>query len=258
MVENAGKITYYMEDRRIAIIDSDSIVWETAYVQAQKGGSFREHMQEWFYEMFNYIGATHYVGIIGNHSLGIRKSIVPTYKANRPPKPDFYKDFGPAVEYHLLNEWGFIKSPIGYEADDAVASYAKLCRTKNIDYVICGKDKDLLQIEGQHYNYTKKEIITVSEATAAFNLLVQLLAGDSTDNIPGIPGVGPVKAQKIIIEFEPYHDVWSNALVAYRKKYGPRVGAAKFAENYLMVYLNEDLTVDLESVHKIQWPSTTL
>jgi DNA polymerase-1 len=245
-----------METKCIAIIDADSIVWSTAYEQAKTGGSFRENITMWFYEMFNYIGATHYIGVLGGNSLGRRKVIVPSYKASRPPKPNFYLEHGDAIENYLLTQWDFIHSDEGYEADDTVASWARACRESKVDHIVCGVDKDLLQIEGRHYNYDKRKqtLLTVSEATAAYNLLKQTLTGDSTDNIPGLPGIGPAKADKILADMSPYNDVWSNTMCAYTKRYGPPLGAAKFAENYLMVRLEDQLPVDLDRAVPITYP----
>lgn len=246
-----------MEDRKLAIIDADSIVWGTAYKQDKDlGASFREGLSNWLYEMFNFIGATHYIGIIGSEEPTFRKAINLDYKATRPPKPDFYNQYGEAIEYHLLTEWNFIQSTPGYEADDDVASIARICRSCKIPYVICSIDKDLQQIAGTHYNYRTKELTEVTEEQAKLNLLRQVLTGDRTDNIPGLPGVGPVKADKIMFE-NPSNSASAeeSVVAAYVNKFGMEIGLAKFAETYLMVRLENCLPTYIEdTMQKIEYP----
>lgn len=245
-----------MENRRIAIIDADSIVWESAYNLAQKGGSLRTGLNDWLFEMLNYVQATHYIGILGESGVPLKRKIAyPYYKAKRPPRPDFFVECGPVVTDYLLTEWDFVYATAGYEADDEVASWAYKCRINKVDYIICGKDKDLMQIEGKHYNYSEKKLFEISAEQADYNLLKQTLTGDpGTDNVKGIPGIGPAKADKILNEMNPYHDLWSNTLCAYRNKYGSRIGAAEFAENYQLIRLEDRLEVDLMRCIPIQWP----
>jgi DNA polymerase-1 len=71
----------------------------------------------------------------------------------------------------------------------------------DIDYIVCSIDKDLKCIPGKHYLMHKEIMIDVSEAEAMRHYYEQLLKGDPTDNIPGVPRVGEVKAGKIL---EPY------------------------------------------------------
>jgi hypothetical protein len=117
------------------------------------------------------------------------------YKANRKDarKPVHYD----AIHEYLQNFYGAIKYT-SIEADDALA----MCQTDNT--VICSLDKDLLQVPGLHYNWTKEEPSEakklVTPEVGILKLYQQLLTGDSTDNIPGIYGVGAVKAKKIIVE----------------------------------------------------------
>jgi hypothetical protein len=119
------------------------------------------------------------------------------YKANRKPnKPEYAKKI---VEY--LNDTYICETGDGVEADDLMGIY----QTK--DTVICTNDKDLKMIAGKHYNFaTKKEEDDphdwVDEFDADMWFLTQLIAGDSVDNIQGIPGWGVTKAQKLVDSFE--------------------------------------------------------
>ena len=86
----------------------------------------------------------------------------------------------------------------GMEADDLVSAY------HNKNTVICSPDKDVLQQNiGQHYNYGKAELISVDKFEAQRFLWKQVLMGDSTDGIEGIPKVGPKTADTWLKDLLP-------------------------------------------------------
>lgn len=113
------------------------------------------------------------------------------YKANRKDarKPEHYE----AIWDYLTTYYGAITLK-SIESDDALA----MCQTK--DTVICSIDKDLLQVPGFHYDWVGDYKTLVSPDVGLRKLYQQVLTGDSTDNIPGIRGIGPVKARKIITD----------------------------------------------------------
>jgi len=89
----------------------------------------------------------------------------------------------------------------GYEADDLLAMQAT--DLGPTDCVIVSLDKDLKQIRGEHYDFSKDTYVTIDEHEARQNFWTQALVGDSTDDIPGIAGVGPVTAKKILSTLGP-------------------------------------------------------
>lgn len=89
----------------------------------------------------------------------------------------------------------------GYEADDAIASDMVMNGAHH-----CGVDKDILQIAGKHYNYVKKEWIEVTPEEAVITLYRQILQGDTSDNIPGLPRIGPKKAKAVITDAETAYE----------------------------------------------------
>jgi len=118
-----------------------------------------------------------------------RKDIYPEYKANRKDVPRPYC-------YHELKAYIEDKYPcseiIGYEADDLLGIY------QTDDTILCSIDKDLDQIVGKHYNWKRKQLYSMCWNDAEYNLYIQVLMGDATDNIKGLPGVGEKKAEKIL------------------------------------------------------------
>lgn len=117
-----------------------------------------------------------------------RYTIYPEYKAHRPKEKPFWLE--KCREYLIAN---FNAEVIhGQEADDALG----IAQTD--DTIICSIDKDLLMIPGQHYNFVKDEFITVTQDSGMRHFYMQCLTGDRSDNIKGIEGIGPKKAEKIL------------------------------------------------------------
>jgi hypothetical protein len=128
-----------------------------------------------------------------------RDSVAKTrpYKGNRDntPRPTHFKALGD----YLVEQWDATYTE-GIEADDAISISAMEAKEKGEDYIVVSNDKDLDQIPGKHYNWITKEYYTVSPKEAKVNFYSQILAGDSTDNIPGLEGVGPATAEKALAE----------------------------------------------------------
>lgn len=138
-----------------------------------------------------------------------REALVPSYKQlrvdmRRPQHLEECKDY-------LLRVLGG-KCMVGeYEADDLLAMAA----TEEPNSVICSVDKDLLQVPGHHFNFIKNEYQVVTEVEAHRNLYSQLLTGDTSDGIPGIHGIGPVGAKKLLKNHEHPFMMYVEVLRAY-------------------------------------------
>lgn len=116
-----------------------------------------------------------------------------TYKGNRKDarKPVHYD----SLREYLVSKWGFTVID-GQEADDAMG--IKAYDLPEDSSCIMTIDKDLDMIRGWHYNFVKEDLYYVTEKEAIKNFYIQILTGDRVDNIPGLKGVGPVKAKKIL------------------------------------------------------------
>lgn len=142
-----------------------------------------------------------------------RKEFYPEYKATRPDLDQDIRD-----KLNFLFRYSIDKGARpadGMEADDLVSIWAHESRDHGEQYVICGIDKDLLQIPGNHYNYGKDTWQFVDDDTAHYNLMKQCLTGDNSDNIPGIKGIGPKKAEKIL-QGVPRVRQWNRVRAAWR------------------------------------------
>lgn len=136
-----------------------------------------------------------------------RNAIYPEYKAHRPPPPpELVPQFAIIREATLAFGVPSIEAP-NYEADDLIAAYAKEAVAKGIKVRVVSSDKDLMQLirEGvELYDPLKSTPIGLDEVMKKFGVTpdkvvdVQSLAGDSTDNVPGVPGIGVKTAAELI------------------------------------------------------------
>lgn len=148
--------------------------------------------------------------IFDTKSKNFRHEIYPQYKANRPEMPD---DLGVQIEplHQIIKAQGIPLLVInGLEADDVIATLAHQAQKKKIETVISTSDKDLAQLVDEHVTLintmtgVKLDIPGVKakfgiEATQMIDYLT--LVGDTVDNIPGVPKVGPKTAVKWLTEY---------------------------------------------------------
>lgn len=118
------------------------------------------------------------------------------YKGNR--DPDHKPVHGPAIKEFLHKNYDVVVSE-DEEADDVVAySHYRMWQEDELSTILCSTDKDLNMVPGLHYNFVKEERYYVTPEEGLRWFYTQLLMGDSTDNIPGIPRVGKVKAERAL------------------------------------------------------------
>ena len=140
-----------------------------------------------------------------------RNEIYEFYKANRKETPQELIDQIPTIKV-ACEKFGFLNvEESGFEADDIIASYVHLLKGKGYNINIVSSDKDLMQllsIEGVTiFDPIKKKYIEEKDVMNKFgvsssNVLdILSLTGDSSDNIPGVPGIGPKTAANLINEF---------------------------------------------------------
>ena len=139
-----------------------------------------------------------------------RSDIYPEYKAHRPPAPEEL-----IPQFELIREATRAYSlPCleleGFEADDLIATYARHAVEQGFDVTIVSSDKDLMQLVGpgvRMMDPMKNKFIGPDEGVEKFGVTpdrvvdVQALLGDSTDNVPGIKGIGEAPAAQLINEF---------------------------------------------------------
>lgn len=160
---------------------------------------------------------------------------IKVYKGNRDPnnKPEYYDE----IRQYLMDYHG-AELIEGMEADDKMG--IEQWKRKDRGTVIVGIDKDMKCIPGYHYNWVKDlfEYQTLADANRMF--WTQVVTGDTTDNIQGIPGVGAKGAEKILAGTDgTWTDMYSRVLQAYESKLGAE-GMAAFHENASLLWIQRE------------------
>ncbi|QZD91803.1 DNA polymerase I [Qipengyuania xiapuensis] len=158
-------------------------------------------------------GPTHLAVVLDKSSKSFRNEIYDQYKANRPDPPeDLVPQFPLIRDATRAFSLPLVEEP-DVEADDMIASYARAAQAEGWDVTIVSSDKDLMQLVGEEngaridmLDTMKSARIYIEEVEEKFGVPpekvgdVLALMGDSVDNIPGIFGVGPKTASKLIAE----------------------------------------------------------
>ncbi len=154
---------------------------------------------------------THFAVIFDSARKNFRNDIYSEYKANRAEAPD---DLAPQFEYIRKSVKAFNLPSIeliNYEADDLIATYAKQITEMGAKVTVISSDKDLMQLVSDKirlYDPMKSKVIGEKEVLEKFGVKpsqvidVQSLAGDSSDNIPGVPGIGVKTAAELINKYK--------------------------------------------------------
>jgi DNA polymerase I len=153
---------------------------------------------------------THLAIIFDKSEVTFRNKLYPAYKAHRPPAPD-----------DLIPQFPLIREAVrafdlpcleqaGFEADDLIATYVRIACERGASATIVSSDKDLMQLVTDcvtMYDTMKDRRLGIAEVIEKFGVPpekvveVQALAGDSTDNVPGVPGIGVKTAAQLIVEY---------------------------------------------------------
>ncbi|TIM16354.1 MAG: DNA polymerase I [Mesorhizobium sp.] len=153
---------------------------------------------------------THFAVIFDYSSKTFRNDLYPEYKANRSAPPeDLIPQFGLIRQATRAFNLPCLETE-GYEADDLIATYCRLACEAGADTTIISSDKDLMQLVGPSvamYDPMKDRQIGVPEVIEKWGVPpekmidLQALTGDSVDNVPGVPGIGPKTAAQLLEQF---------------------------------------------------------
>ena len=216
----------------IAIIDADSLLYRCGFASEEDEEWIAkarldetltqlvdEELQDCEYHHFYITGSE-------NFRFGIAKTH--PYKGNREKlkRPKHLQ----VLRDHIVNKWNAEISE-GMEADDVVS----IMSYKHPKSIIAHIDKDLDQIPGSHYNYVKKLFYNVGKTEALRKLYTQALVGDTVDNIKGVRGIGPKKAEKLLKECFTEKDLYNTVLSVYNNSMTN--GEERLHENMNLLYL---------------------
>lgn len=221
----------------VLLIDGDSLIYYEAFKdqtleEAQIGINKR------LLHMCEENNTNKYVGFLTQGKcFRYKVAVSKGYKSTRPSeKPELLYQ----LKEYMLNVLHFDVVD-GLEADDLVVYWNLEMEERTI---ICSPDKDVLkQTEGTHYNYRwskngRGSWVKTSKEEAEKFLWMQVLMGDSTDSIPGLPGVGEGKAKKIINSVKLTDNSYYEAVLDhYILTFGIAEGVSRFAETFKLVYM---------------------
>jgi len=184
--------------------------------------------------------------------LTFRNDIYPEYKAHRPPPPD-----------ELIPQFGLIRDATrafnvcclemeGFEADDVIATYAKMAQAEGIDVIVISADKDMMQLIRPGVTMLdpmKNRTIGPEQVMEKFGvgpdkvIEVQALAGDSTDNVPGVPGIGIKTAAELINQYGDLENLLAHAgeIKQPKRRENLQANAALARISKKLVTLNDDV-----------------
>ncbi|PHS39398.1 MAG: DNA polymerase I [Sulfurovum sp.] len=149
-----------------------------------------------------------------------RNDLYPEYKANRDPAPDdLVKQLPVAIEW--IEQMGFANlCREGFEADDVITTVTKFAKEKGIKVRIVSHDKDLYQMiedgKVEMYDSVKKQVVDEQACIDKFGvhprdfINFQAILGDSSDNVPGVKGIGKVGASKLINAYHTLEAIYAD------------------------------------------------
>ncbi|MGB5950365.1 MAG: DNA polymerase I [Parvibaculum sp.] len=199
---------------------------------------------------------THLAVIFDASGTTFRNDIYPQYKAHRPPPPE-----------DLIPQFALVRDAVrafsvpsiemmGYEADDLIATYARQAHEAGARVTIVSSDKDLMQLVNDRVDMLdtmKLKSIGRDEVIAKFGVPpdkvvdVQALAGDSVDNVPGVPGIGIKTAAELVNQYGDLETLLSRASeIRQPKRRENLIANAEIARiSKRLVTLDDDVPVDV-------------
>ena len=186
-----------------------------------------------------------------------RKEIYPAYKANRPPPPPDLKEQFPMTQTLIEGFRLAVVQKDGFEADDIIATLTRAAEEKGLQVVIVSADKDLMQLVKPGtvmYDTMKAKVWDEAAVLEKWGVPPRLLgdllavAGDSSDNIPGIPRVGPKTAAPLLVEYDGLDNLIAKRDTLKSKALAERLGAhaEDAALSKKLVTLHDHVPVDLD------------
>ncbi len=205
---------------------------------------------------------THFAVIFDYSSKTFRNDLYNLYKANRTAPPeDLIPQFG-LIRYatRAFNLPCIEKE--GYEADDLIATYARLAEAAGADVTIVSSDKDLMQLVTENvsmYDSMKDKQISIPEVVEKWGVTpdkmidLQAMTGDSTDNVPGIPGIGPKTAAQLLEEFGDLDTLLARAGEIKQQKRRENIIAnadlARLSRELVTLKVDTPIDVPVEDLH---------
>lgn len=243
---------YHPDGTEVVILGEDGKVKQHPYTEEQEAAYLEEawrNLKKTVEHIAETLWCDDVLIAVGGGQGNYRQRLFPEYKIHRHRENVFKNETVPILRTRLI-EAGYAVSAHDYEADDWLRIWANEAKAIGQDYIICSIDKDLLCIPGEHYRMHKgkEQVITISEMDAKRHYYEQLIKGDPTDNIPGVAGIGPVKATKMLAGCNTEAEMQEVVTAAYYDYYGLEEGRTNLLINgkliHILNYVGDSFTLD--------------
>lgn len=234
-MEEGGSTT---EDKRLALIDADFFLYYCTHNKKDDSGEIQEKTFEevceeadvFLAKILTAVNTDEYIAAF-TAGKSFRYSVYPDYKGNRKgfEKPKFFQE----LKEWLLKNKGFTFE-MNLEADDYVSILKRdpsFYSEKEDQKILVSNDKDVLMLQGMHYNPVKGHFIITFDGDSEQYFWKSMITGDTADNIKGIPGKGVKFADKLLDHLE-INQYPSDVLRAYVDHFGVHEGTEEFYKNY--------------------------
>jgi len=229
----------------ICLIDADALVYIIAWNHKDSDEiGVKLSCDTFLSDILLLTGCDQYIGVFSD-KVSFRNEWYryAPYKGQRKDKEQWLLDWESVIKNYYINKHGFVTAT-DLEADDICVAGSVYFTAAGVDTVIASPDKDLRQVPGKFYNFSKKTvedapvvIELVTDEQANYNLWLSIITGDMTDNVYGVPGLGPVKAKKLLDEAIDPLQYLSIARGAYAKYFGPHYGRIIFDETRITIMM---------------------
>ena len=194
---------------QLALIDADILIYRIGFATNNEQEDYAMRIMANFIEDILLVDLPEVqrweLYLTGKTNFRYDYAVSTEYKGNRKgaEKPKHYS----LLREYLSSSWDATVVE-GMEADDMLAIRAT---EEGDDSIIVSLDKDLDQVSGWHYNFVKKNKYYVTESEGLLSFYKQFLTGDVVDNIKGVHGIGPKKAQKLL-EDKTEQEMWETVV----------------------------------------------
>ena len=213
------------------LIDGDMLVYRVGFACDEESEKVAiQTMANYISELISDLSEhydNHKLYLAGSSNFRNEVAVSQPYKGGRPSRKPVHKDL---LREYMLDAWKAELSD-NMEADDCIAIKSTELEHKSI---ICSLDKDFLQIPTKIYDYTKKIMKEVDERSATEWLYRQALMGDRVDNIAGVNGIGPKKAEKALEDWTTERELYERCLKLYEDN---ELNADRLYESLQLLYL---------------------
>ena len=247
---------------KLCILDADSLLFYCVHNKKDEPeksfDEIKSKLDTWLLDIFNKTYSTHYYMYLTS-SKSFRANEYPEYKAHRKAeRPNYFKEL---KEYMVQNYSGISYPEL--EADDLCLITYKM-HTKALaegdEVFISSPDKDLLKLEGEHYNYAKDIWSTNTEDDAKYHFWESMITGDSADGVQGIHGKGKKFVEKLF-ENTTSKDLPGVVFSAYTTILGTDEGIHEFYKSYKMLKIldtHEEFQKSIPEPFEIKREQSTL